>query len=62
MQRGLRSLSPEDELISKLKVEMGKKLPVMYRELAEGMLEQNKEVIIKWLKENKHLVKEVIES
>lgn len=55
-------MSPEDELISKLKVEMGKKLPVMYRELAEGMLEQNKEVIIKWLKENKHLVKEVIES
>jgi hypothetical protein len=55
-------LNAEDELISKLKVEMGKQLPVMYRGLAEGMLEQNKQIIIKWLKENKQLVKELIES
>jgi hypothetical protein len=54
-------LNAEDELISKLKVEMGKRLPKMYGELAGGMLEQNKEVIINWLKENKHLVKEIIE-
>ena len=53
-------MNAEDELISKLKVEMGKKLPNIYRELAGGMLEQNKEVIINWLKENKQLVKEVI--
>jgi hypothetical protein len=55
-------LNAEDELFSKLKEEMGKQLPVMYRNLAEGMLEQNKEVIINWLKENKQLVKKVIES
>jgi len=55
-------LNPKDELISKLKIEIGKQLPAIYRGMAEGMLEQNKETIIKWLKENKHLVKEVIES
>lgn len=55
-------MNAEDELISKLKADMGKRLPIMYRELAGGMLEQNKEVIINWLKENKQLVKEVIES
>ena len=54
-------MNAEDELISKLKVEMAKQLPKMYRELAGGMLEQNKKVIINWLKENKQLVKEVIE-
>jgi hypothetical protein len=58
----LNDLNSEDELVSKLKIEIGKKLPVMYRDLAAGMLEQNKEVIIKWLKENKQLVEEVIES
>jgi hypothetical protein len=58
----LNDLNKEDELISKLKIEIGRKLPVMYRDLATGMLEQNKEVIIKWLKENKQLVEEVIES
>jgi hypothetical protein len=55
-------LNPEDELISKLKMEIGKQLPAVYRGMAGQMLEQNKEVIIKWLKENKNLVKEVIES
>jgi hypothetical protein len=58
----LNDLNAEDELISKLKVEIGKKLPVMYRDLAAGMLEQNKDVIINWLKTNKELVKEVTES
>jgi len=55
-------LKPEDELILKLKMEIGKQLPTIYRGMAEQMLEQNKEIIIKWLKKNKHLVKEVIEE
>ena len=55
-------MNPEDELISKLKIELGKQLPAMFRGMAEEMLEQNKEVVINWLKDNKHLVKEVIES
>jgi hypothetical protein len=55
-------LNAENELIAKLKVEMGKRLPKMYGELAGGMLEQNKDVIMNWLKENKQLVREVIES
>jgi hypothetical protein len=56
------TLNPEDELISKLKIEVGKQVPAMFRRMAVNMLEQNKEVIINWLKENKHLVKEVIQS
>jgi hypothetical protein len=55
-------LNAEDELIEKLKVEMRKRLPKMYGELAGGMLEQNKDVLITWLKTNKDLVKEVLES
>ena len=55
-------MNPKDELISKLKTEIGKQLPARYRGMAEQMLEQNKEIIIKWLKDNKHLVKEVIGS
>ena len=55
-------MNPEDELISKLKMEIGEQLPAVFRGMALEMLEQNKEIIIKWLKENKHLVKEVIES
>ena len=55
-------MNPEDELISKLKTELGKQLPAMFRGMAEEMLEQNKEVVINWLKDNKELVKEVIES
>ena len=53
-------MNPEDELISKLKIEVGKQVPTIFRRMAVNMLEQNKEVIINWLKENKHLVKEVI--
>jgi len=55
-------LNAEDELISKLKTEIGKALPPMFGGMAEEMLEKNKDVIINWLKENKQLVKEVIES
>ena len=55
-------MNAKDELISKLKIEIGKQLPALYRGMTQQMLEQNKEIIIKWLKENKHLVKEVIES
>ena len=55
-------MDPEDELISKLKTEIGRQLPEVFREMAEQMLVKNKEVIINWLKDNKDLVKEVIES
>ena len=55
-------MNAEDELISKLKTEIGKQLPAMFRGMAEEMLEKNKDVIINCLKENKDLVKEVIES
>ena len=55
-------LNAEDELISKLKSEIGKTLPAMFAGMAENMLENNKDVIIAWLKDNKDLVKEVIES
>ena len=55
-------MNVEDELISKLKTEIGKQLPPMFRGIAEEMLEKNKDVIIMWLKENKDLVKEIIKS
>ena len=55
-------MNAEDELISKLKTEICKQLPAMFRGMAEEMLEKNKDVIINCLKENKDLVKEVIES
>ena len=55
-------MNAEDELISKLKQEIGKKVPSMFAGMAESMLENNKDVIINWLKDNKDLVKEVIES
>ncbi|UCD26765.1 MAG: hypothetical protein JSV75_01180 [Candidatus Bathyarchaeota archaeon] len=55
-------MNPEDELISKLKTEIGKQIPEVFRGMAEQMLVKNKEVIINWLKDNKDLVKEVIES
>lgn len=55
-------MNAEDELVSKLKAEIGKKLPPMFAGMAENMLQSNKDVIIKWLKENKSLVKQVIES
>ena len=55
-------MNAEDELISKLKQEIGKTLPPMFAGMAENMLETNKETIINWLKDNKDLVKEVIEK
>jgi hypothetical protein len=55
-------LNAEDELISKFKEVIGKKVPSMFAGIAQDMLEKNKDVIIKWLKDNKDLVKEVIES
>ena len=55
-------MNAEDELVFKLKQEIGKTLPPMIAKMAENMLEKNKAVIIKWLRENKDLVKEVIES
>ena len=55
-------MNAEDELISKLKAEIGKSLPPMFAGMAENMLESNKDVIITWLKDNKDLVKQVIES
>jgi hypothetical protein len=58
----IETLNAEDELISKLKQEIGKRVPSMFAGMAENMLESNKDVIINWLKENKNLVKEVIES
>ena len=57
-----KTLNAEDELISKLKQEIGKTVPSMFAGMAENMLENNKDVIINWLKENKDLVKQVIES
>jgi len=59
---GVGKMNAEDELISKLKTEIGKNLPPMVAGMAENMLDKNKEVIISWLKENKDLVKEVIEK
>ena len=55
-------MNAEDELISKLKAEIGKSLPPMFTGMAENMLESNKAVIITWLKENKDLVKQIIGS
>ena len=55
-------MNAEDELVSKLKQEIGKTLPPMFSEMAENMLENNKDVIINWLKDNKDLVTQVIES
>ena len=55
-------MNAEDELISKLKAEIGKSLPPMFAGMAENMLESNKDVIITWLKDNRDLVKQVIES
>ena len=52
----------EEELISKLKTEIGKTVPSMFSGMAEEMLESNKDMIINWLKENKDLVKKIIEK
>ncbi len=55
-------MSAKDELISKLKQEIGRTLPSVFAGMAENMLENNKEVIINWLKDNKELVKQVIDT
>jgi hypothetical protein len=55
-------LNAEDELISKLKEVIGKTVPSVFAGIAQDMMEKNKEVIINWLKDNKDLVKQVIES
>ena len=55
-------MNAEDELIAKLKIVIGEQLPAVFRGIAVEMLEKNRDAIIKWLKDNKHLVKEVIES
>ncbi len=55
-------MKAEDQLISKLKTEIGKTLPLMFVGVAENMLENNRDVIINWLRDNKDLVKQVIES
>ena len=55
-------MNAEDELVDKLKTEIGKTLPPMVAGMAENMLDKNKEVIINWLKDNKDLVKEVIDK
>ncbi|MBT8172424.1 hypothetical protein KJN74_06100 [Candidatus Bathyarchaeota archaeon] len=55
-------MNAENELISKLKSEIGKTLPSMFAGMAKDMLESNKDVIIRWLKENKDLVEKIIES
>ncbi|HSQ53597.1 MAG TPA: hypothetical protein VLM82_04040 [Acidobacteriota bacterium] len=55
-------MNAEEELISKLKTEISKTLSPMIAGMAENMLDKNKEVIISWLKDNKDLVKEVIEK
>jgi hypothetical protein len=56
------ALSAEDELISKFKVAIGEQLPAMFRGIYLEMLEKKREIILNWLKDNKDLVKEVIES
>jgi hypothetical protein len=56
------TLNAEDELITKLKQDMGNKMHPMFAGIARDMMEKNKDVIIKWLKDNKDLVKEVIGS
>lgn len=55
-------MNAEDELVDKLKTEIGKTLPPMVAGMAENMLDKNKTVIINWLKDNKDLVKEIIEK
>ena len=58
----VENMSAEDILIDKLKTEIGKTLPPMFAGMAENMLDKNKEVIINWLKDNKGLVKEIIDK
>jgi hypothetical protein len=56
------TLNAEEELITRLKRDMGDEMPNAVAGIARGMIEKNKAHIIQWLKANKDLVKEVIES
>lgn len=56
------TLNAEDELINNLKQDMGDEMPRAFAGIARDMIEKNKALIIQWLKDNKDLVKEVIES
>jgi hypothetical protein len=56
------TLNAEEELITRLKRDMGDEMPNAVAGIARGMIEKNKAHIIQWLKDNKDLVKEVIES
>lgn len=55
-------MNAEKELITSLKRDMGSKMPRAFAGIARDMIEKNKALIIQWLKDNKDLVKEVIES
>jgi hypothetical protein len=56
------TLNAQDELINNLKRDMGDEMPRAFAGIARDMIEKNKALIIQWLKDNKDLVKEVIES
>ena len=56
------TLNAEEELITRLKRDMGNKMPGAFAGMARNMIEKNKALIIQWWKDNKDLVKEVIES
>jgi hypothetical protein len=56
------TLNAEDELINRLKQDMGDEMPRAFAGIARDMIEKHKALIIQWLKDNKNLVKEVIES
>lgn len=59
---GFDILNAEEELITNLKRDMGDKMPRAFVGIARDMIEKNKALIIQWLKNNKDLVREVIES
>jgi len=56
------TLNAEEELITRLKKDMGDEMPNAIAGIARSMIEKNKTHIIQWLKDNKDIVKEVIES
>gem|GEM_PF-2024827 len=55
-------MNAEEELITRLKQDMGGEMPRAFAGIARDMIEKNKALIIQWLRDNKDLVKEVIES
>ena len=56
------TLNAEEELITRLKQDMGDEMPNAIAGIARSMIEKNKAHIIQWLKDNKEIVKEVIET